>query len=360
MLRSLSARRALPLAALVSASLLIAGCGGSGGGSSKATDSPSATPSATIAASVIPKNPCDIKSGTTSGAVKVTGKLGKPVQASFTAPMNATDLQRTILDPATGKTVAPGAKVPGLGRLTARGDKLNLVTTLYLGSDGKVAPGSGGAKISAVKGQLRVGDPSLPAVYVAGSACVPVGSRIVTTVPARDVLGASGNADLGVKPENALIFVTDVVSIEKQLTPKKWVGAPKVTFRGAQVPKVALVKGKGSKDLLLDVIKAGKGAKVLAGDTVTVDYAGFNQRTGKVFDSSYKRGTPASFPTDGVVQGFAAALIGQRAGTQLIVSIPAKYGYESAGSPQAGIKGTDTIVFVIEIRSTAPTTAPAN
>ena len=39
-------------------------------------------------------------------------------------------------------------------------------------------------------------------------------------------------------------------------------------------------------------------------------------------------------------------------GTQLVVSIPARYGYGSAGNAQAGINGTDVLVFVIEIKET--------
>jgi FKBP-type peptidyl-prolyl cis-trans isomerase len=58
-----------------------------------------------------------------------------------------------------------------------------------------------------------------------------------------------------------------------------------------------------------------------------------------------------------VVQGFGAALVGQKVGTRLVVSIPPKYGYGTTGNTQAGIKGTDTIVFVIEIQKTAATAA---
>ena len=108
---------------------------------------------------------------------------------------------------------------------------------------------------------------------------------------------------------------------------------------------------KQPSELVLKVIKEGDGETVGAGDSVTVDYQGTNWDTGKVFDESYGK-EPATFATDQVVPGFGAALVGQKVGSQVMVSIPPKDGYGEAGSPQAGIKGTDSLLFVIEIKST--------
>ncbi|MCZ4498535.1 MAG: peptidylprolyl isomerase [Marmoricola sp.] len=106
-------------------------------------------------------------------------------------------------------------------------------------------------------------------------------------------------------------------------------------------------------DLVLKVLKPGTGATVAVSDTVTVDYQGSIFATGKVFDQSYGD-APRSFTPSGVVPGFGAALVGQKVGTQLIVSIPPAQGYGTAGNEQAGISGTDTIVFVVDIKSTKP------
>ena len=63
-----------------------------------------------------------------------------------------------------------------------------------------------------------------------------------------------------------------------------------------------------------------------AGDNVTLHYQGTSWDTGEVFDQSYG-GDPAQFTTDAVIQGFGAALVGQKVGTKLIVTIPPQYAY---------------------------------
>ena len=72
---------------------------------------------------------------------------------------------------------------------------------------------------------------------------------------------------------------------------------------------------------------------------------------GKQFDSSWDRGQPASFPigTDKVLPGWDEGLVGQTVGSQVLLVVPPDKGYGSAGEPNAGISGTDTLVFVIDI-----------
>lgn len=118
---------------------------------------------------------------------------------------------------------------------------------------------------------------------------------------------------------------------------------------GDKDDKDSKADGKPPTELVLKVLKEGTGETVKSGDSVTIDYQGTNWTTGKVFDESYGK-TPATFTTDGVVKGFGAALVGQKVGTQLVVGIPPEFGYGTAGQPSAGISGTDTLVFVIEIK----------
>jgi FKBP-type peptidyl-prolyl cis-trans isomerase len=85
-----------------------------------------------------------------------------------------------------------------------------------------------------------------------------------------------------------------------------------------------------------------------------VQYQGTNWRTGEIFDQSWGRRIPASFNTEGVVNGFKQALVGQKVGSQVVVMIPPADGYGEAGNPQAGIEGTDVLVFVIDILAAVP------
>jgi peptidylprolyl isomerase len=54
-----------------------------------------------------------------------------------------------------------------------------------------------------------------------------------------------------------------------------------------------------------------------------------------------------------VVSGFGKAMVGQTVGSQVEVIIPPSEGYGTAGQESAGISGTDTLVFVIDILATS-------
>ncbi|WP_300766943.1 FKBP-type peptidyl-prolyl cis-trans isomerase [uncultured Bifidobacterium sp.] len=98
----------------------------------------------------------------------------------------------------------------------------------------------------------------------------------------------------------------------------------------------------------------GDGPVVRPGDTVTVNYHGVVWGGSTPFDSSFDRHSPASFGigVGQVIKGWDRTVPGHNVGSRLVVSIPPEYGYGSRGVPQAGIGGTDTLVFVIDIVST--------
>ena len=95
------------------------------------------------------------------------------------------------------------------------------------------------------------------------------------------------------------------------------------------------------------MIEEGDGAVIKKGDTVTTNYQGTNWNTGEIFDQSYGK-EPLVLPTTSVVEGFGTALVGQKVGTKLVVSIPPEYGYGVEGSSEHELAG-QTLVFVIEI-----------
>ena len=102
------------------------------------------------------------------------------------------------------------------------------------------------------------------------------------------------------------------------------------------------------KQTTVKTVIKGDGAKVAKNASVQVDYYGVNGRSGDVFDESFSR-QPASFPLDGVVTGFAKAIEGQTVGSRVLVAMTPADGYGPDGAPAADIKGTDTLVFVIDI-----------
>ena len=136
-------------------------------------------------------------------------------------------------------------------------------------------------------------------------------------------------------------------------------GLPQVSGSFGDKPKVTVEKGATApKTLKTDVLVQGRGPKVGKGDLLVADYLGKNFRSGKVFDNSYDRKVPAAFPigTGNVIPGWDKALVGVKAGSRVELVIPPKDGYGKQGNQQAGIKGTDTLVFVVDVIASYPKT----
>ena len=97
------------------------------------------------------------------------------------------------------------------------------------------------------------------------------------------------------------------------------------------------------------ILKEGSGPKPTANDTVTVNYRG-TLIDGKEFDSSYKRGQPASFPVNGVIKGWTEALQLMPVGSKWQLFIPPDLAYGN-NPPDPSIGAGDTLVFEVELIS---------
>jgi len=102
--------------------------------------------------------------------------------------------------------------------------------------------------------------------------------------------------------------------------------------------------------LQYEVITEGTGPKPKASDEVTVDYIG-SLLDGTEFDSSIKRGKPASFPLNGVIPGWTEGLQLMSVGSKYKLYIPGKLAYGAQGQQQAGIGPNETLVFDVELKS---------
>ncbi len=97
------------------------------------------------------------------------------------------------------------------------------------------------------------------------------------------------------------------------------------------------------------ILKEGSGPKPTANDTVTVNYRG-TLISGKEFDSSYKRGQPATFPVGGVIRGWTEALQLMPVGSKWELFIPADLAYGDRGAgPDIG--PGETLIFEVELLS---------
>ena len=97
------------------------------------------------------------------------------------------------------------------------------------------------------------------------------------------------------------------------------------------------------------VLKSGNGPSPSATDTVKVNYEG-TLIDGTVFDSSIKRGEPASFPVNRVIPGWTEALQLMKVGDKWQLFIPAKLAY-AEHSPSPNIPPNSTLIFDVELLS---------
>lgn len=186
----------------------------------------------------------------------------------------------------------------------------------------------------------------------------PVGSRIVIVTPPAEGLGPQGNPQLKVAGTDTIVTVMDVLNAFNgtssadgtPVTPAA--GLPVVTASAGTAPKVTFPGGYTPGPLLVvQQLLKGSGQTVAKGDTMLAQYVGVLARSGKVFDSSWSRKQPATFEigTGKVVAGWDEGLVGQPVGSRVLLVLPPNKGYGKDGNAQAGITGTDTLVFVVDI-----------
>jgi FKBP-type peptidyl-prolyl cis-trans isomerase FklB len=97
------------------------------------------------------------------------------------------------------------------------------------------------------------------------------------------------------------------------------------------------------------ILQAGSGAKPTSSDSVVCNYRG-TTIDGKEFDSSYKRGQPATFPVSGVIKGWTEALQLMPVGSKWQLFIPGDLAYGARGAgPDIGPNAT--LVFEVELIS---------
>jgi peptidylprolyl isomerase len=321
-------------AAAIAATLLLAGCSATNG-SDSATGSADAGDCSPTA------------SGSASDGVTVTGDFKAAPTTAFKGPLTVDTTQRTVV-------------TEGDGDVVQNGDVATIDFTIYNGTSGTQVFSTldqGGTQL-----QLTVDDTQFIPGIVNAVACSTVGSRVVAVIPPAEGFGDTGNDQLGITATDSMVMVADVEAI----IPTKADGAdqpaqdgfPTVALDDTGAPTVTIPDTAAPTTLQTEVLKKGDGATVGDGDSVTVQYQGLIWGPdAKIFDQSWGNGGPRTFQTTGVVSGFAAAMVGQTVGSQVVVVIPPDQGYGPDGNSAAGITGTDTLVFVIDILATA--SAPA-
>ena len=279
-----------------------------------------------------------------ASAVNVSGSFGKA--PDVTIPAQKADTKLTV------KTLVHGSG-PAFGKTDAFVG--NYAIYLWSGTSHKLLQSTfkAGGKPTLFSGTLL---PGLETALVGQK----MGSRVLAVIPPKQGFGTSGDAQAGIKGTDTLVFVVDMIkdfsgtaAAAGQQVSQGGGSLPTVTAAAGTAPTIKMPKGDPPKNLETHILIKGTGPTVAEGDTVVVQYVGAIWRNGYQFDSSWKRSQPFGFTIGAspsqVIKGWDQGLTGQTVGSRVMLVVPPAYGYGKAGSPQAHIKGTDTLVFVVDI-----------
>lgn len=319
-------RRTLPL--LITSALIVAACG-----SEETSTRTSGSP--------------DCPTADVLDDVKVTGEEGQQPVLEFEQPLTVEKTACRVLEEGEGDGLETG-------------DIVRFDYAFFNARDGSEINTSYGQEPA----EVVFNDELMKGVHL-GLSGAKAGSRVLVAIAPGDGFEPTGEEG-GPTEDDTLLFIVDLHEIRspldraegKAVEPVE--GLPTVELDEDGAPTITVPDAEPPADLVAQLLIEGDGPVVESGQSITVHYTGMlwlpsdfelppgAQGTGEVFDSSWTRGTPATFPigTGGVIPGWDKGLVDQRVGSQVLLVIPPADGYpEGSGSIPAGA----TLVFVVDI-----------
>ncbi len=283
-----------------------------------------------------------------NAAVKISGAAGKPPTVSIPASKPSNGLVTKTLAAGSGPVIpSTDSILTNFEVFLWRGKTHKLLFSSY-SSTPEVLP-------------VKIGLTGLQTALSSAR----VGSRVMAVLPPKYGYGPQGNSQIGVKPTDTLVWVVDVLqafgptqSATGQHLSDGGGSLPKITATLGSSPQIAVPKSAPPAKLVVKTLIKGTGAPVKTGESIVVRYVASIWRTGKVFNDNWpslsQPTTPPNVFTLGqLIPAWNTGLVGVPVGSRVMLVVPPAEGYGKTGQASAGIKATDTLVFVIDILSTA-------
>lgn len=147
-----------------------------------------------------------------------------------------------------------------------------------------------------------------------------------------------------------------IIALSERVTAKRQEKMKALAEKNRKEGEAFLAKNRKEKDvktlpsgLQYKILKEGDGASPKITDMVTVNYKGM-LIDGTEFDSSYRRGAPATFPVNGVIKGWTEALQLMKEGSKWQLFIPSELAYGEKGSAPV-IGPNSVLIFEVELIS---------
>ncbi len=273
-------------------------------------------------------------------SVTIEGEAGKKPKVTFDGPLDGDQAETKVVIEGDGETIADGDTVS---------------TNFWVGNGftEQEAQSTYGQGTQSVELTAEVLKPLREAII--GN---KVGDRVAVLTSAEDAYGEGGNASIGIGNRDAVLFVVDILGTVdildgpqgEEKEPAGW--APSLVETDGVITGLDFTDAhKPTGELIATTLVKGDGAVVEKGQTLHVRYLGQVYNAKKPFDENYSADSPATFPigVGSVVDGWDERLVGRTVGSRVILEIPPEKGYGEQGNEDAGIKGTDTLFFVVDI-----------
>lgn len=121
---------------------------------------------------------------------------------------------------------------------------------------------------------------------------------------------------------------------------------PTVTTNQGEAPTIGAPTGTAPTTLVTKDIIVGTGAEALPTSTMTVHYTLMTWSNGKLIESSWASGSPATFPLANVIIGWQQGIPGMKVGGRRLLVIPPDLGYGAQGGGPIG--PNETLIFVVD------------
>lgn len=297
--------RALLPAALAGA-LLITGC--SVGGGTASTDAAG--------------NDC-LAAGDASSALEVSGGFGVDAKIDSQTPIKATSIERSVLK-------------EGKGKVAEADQTLKVTMVTFNGADGS-------ALQQATEGEIPLADVQDIEWAYEGLRCALPGEETAVVVPFEDYFGVGVDPmDIGVegitKEDSLVVLIRTNEIIDSVL--EGAAACEDLDKRDKKFPEVDLNDGSSEPtitipecmeapaELELKVLEEGDGATVKDGEEIMTNYVGVDWNGAVRFDGNWSETGIAFSTAEGrLVEGFRQAMIGQKIGSVILVTMPSELGY---------------------------------
>jgi FKBP-type peptidyl-prolyl cis-trans isomerase len=297
--------------------------------------------------------------GSSKSSASSSSSASSAANSSVTATGSFGQLPKVSIPKAkAGGNLAIKTLIQGTGAALTKSDALaaNYVVYSWDGTSSSQKASTFGASPTLIAGQTL---PGLETALIGKK----VGSRVLAVIPPAQGFGTSGNPQAGITGTTTLVFVVDLLRAYSDTASASGTQVsngggtlPTVSAKAGGAPTLTFPSSPPPSGLVTKTLIKGKGPAVAKGDLVIVQYVGYIWRTKKPFtsgSSSWAAGMPVGFvigaSPEQVIPGWDKALVGQTVGSRVLISIPPSEGYGSSGSSQAGIKGTDTLAFAVDI-----------